>query len=145
MYALYKRPVGPNFMYMKGTDTPHLPIIVLDVRGMYAPQERPAHPGFMYVRGTDAPHLPIIMLDVRGTYAPTSTPAPRTSLRARTRPWTRTTQVGRPFLSCARSPTDVALDAWLREFFHLFPEVGQKQKFKKKDAGFVDDEPDDLF
>ena len=54
----------------------------------------------------------------------------------------RTTQVGRPFLSCARSPTDVALDAWLREFFHLFPEVGQK--LKKKARAEFDDEPDDL-
>ena len=31
------------------------------------------------------------------------------------------------------------------KFCHLFPEVGQKQKFKKEDAGFVAHEPDDLF
>ena len=52
-------------MYVRGTDAPLLPIIMLD-----APHERPVGPGFMYVRGADAPHLPIILLDVRGTDAP---------------------------------------------------------------------------
>ena len=56
-------------MYVRGTDVPHLPIIVMEVRGMYAPHERPAGTGFRYVRGTDAPHLPIIVLDVRCMYA----------------------------------------------------------------------------
>ena len=56
----------------------------------------------------------------------------------------RTTQVGRPFLSCIRSPADVALDAWLREFFRLFPEVGRKPVAKKKAGDELEDEPEDL-
>ena len=58
--------------YVRGTDAPHLPIIMLDVRGTDAPQERPVGPGFMDVRGTDGPHerpVGLGFMDVRGTEA----------------------------------------------------------------------------
>ena len=61
-------------MQVRGTDAPHLPIIVSDVRGSNNPHKWPVRPGFMYMRGRDATHLPIFILDMRGSNAPHECP-----------------------------------------------------------------------